>query len=127
MHIEVLPHPVFGSKNSEEHRGASHPVWSFLLKLALLNAGRADIGWESGSRPMTILPAFYKQPWAASTAPDWRPNIHETHRDQVLKLPPKAALLASSAKTPNEIWSWGDNVLAVQGCYSPSKIQILSC
>ena len=33
---------------------------------------------------------------------------------QVLELPPGAEALASSASTPVEMWSYGDNVLAMQ-------------
>lgn len=78
-------------------------------------AGRADCGWESGSRPMELLPAFFQQPYAAALPNKWTLNVHETHRDQVLEMPPGAELLATSEQTPLEIWRLEKNVLAVQG------------
>jgi len=39
----------------------------------------------------------------------------ESHRDQVLELPPTAQLLASSAHTPIEMYRIGSNILCLQG------------
>lgn len=64
---------------------------------------------------MDLLPAFFRQPFAAALPHQWKLNVHETHRDQVLELPPGSELLATSQQTPLEIWTCGENVLAVQG------------
>ena len=64
---------------------------------------------------MELLPAFFRQPYAAALSNEWKLNVHETHRDQVLEMPPAAELLATSEQTPLEIWRLGNNVLAVQG------------
>ena len=64
---------------------------------------------------MELLPAFFQQPYAAALPNEWKLNVHETHRDQVLEMPPGAELLATSEQTPLEIWRLGKNVLAVQG------------
>ena len=64
---------------------------------------------------MQLLPSFFAKSYAAQLPQTWKLNIHETHRDQVLELPPNAELLATSEETPLEIWEVGGNVLAVQG------------
>ncbi|EIE24368.1 hypothetical protein COCSUDRAFT_83672 [Coccomyxa subellipsoidea C-169] len=42
-------------------------------------------------------------------------KIIESHGDQVLELPEAAQLLATSATAPNEVWTVGDRLLAIQG------------
>lgn len=64
---------------------------------------------------MELLPAFFKQPYASALPDAWKLNVHQTHKDQVLQLPPGSELLAFSQQTPLEIWIRGKNVLAVQG------------
>lgn len=64
---------------------------------------------------MELLPSFFVQPFAKDVPVAWKLNVHETHRDQVLELPPGSKLLATSSQTPLEIWMHGKNVLAVQG------------
>lgn len=81
----------------------------------MMYTGRAECGWESGSRPMNLLPNFFSKSYAKSLPRIWNLNIHETHRDQMLEMPSNAELLATSKATPIEIWELGGNVLAVQG------------
>lgn len=62
-----------------------------------------------------MLPAFFEQPFARELPPKWQLNVHQTHKDQVLALPPESELLAYSDKTEFEVWKWRENVLAIQG------------
>ncbi|BDA46536.1 probable gamma-glutamyl peptidase 4 at N-terminal half [Coccomyxa sp. Obi] len=62
---------------------------------------RAAVSQQPTGKGDTELPATLK--------------IIESHGDQVLELPPGAQLLASSATAPNEVWTMGDRVLAIQG------------
>ncbi len=39
----------------------------------------------------------------------------QTHKDQVLRLPPDATILASSSKTPIEVYAVSNRVLGIQG------------
>ena len=82
---------------------------------ALSHAGRAQVGLELGRKLMQPLSSLQQQRYAPSKSsgrPFW---LHESHQDQVFELPPGGTLLASSDKTPIEIWSLGDSVLGIQG------------
>ncbi|MCJ1422447.1 hypothetical protein MMC29_000327, partial [Sticta canariensis] len=76
-------------------------------------AGRAGI-LELGSKLVEPTEAFAQQPFISE--PESRPfRLHESHQDQISELPPGATLLASSRKTPIEIWSKDDQVFCIQG------------
>lgn len=72
------------------------------------------MGLELGSKLMEPAPVFAQQPFV-SPAECRAFRLHESHQDQVSELPPGATLLASSTKTPNEIWSMGSQVFCIQG------------
>ena len=70
---------------------------------------------------MALLPTFFQQSYSAALPERWQLNVHESHQDQVLELPPGAELLATSSQTPIEIWGLGGNVLGIQGGYQLSR------
>jgi len=77
-------------------------------------SGRAPSGWEVGTK--LVSPTLPLQ--AVLQSLDIFPynfNIMESHRDQVLELPPNAQLLGSSPFTPIEVYRIGSNVLCLQG------------
>lgn len=73
--------------------------------------GRAPCGWEVGVRTLKFTKEFVSR----FGEPPEPVNILQSHQDQVLELPPGAVLLASSPKTPIEMFSMGDEVLCIQG------------
>eukprot|EP00455_Lapot_gusevi_P006282 TRINITY_DN12695_c0_g1_i5.p1 TRINITY_DN12695_c0_g1~~TRINITY_DN12695_c0_g1_i5.p1 ORF type:complete len:269 (+),score=78.25 TRINITY_DN12695_c0_g1_i5:61-807(+) len=77
-------------------------------------SGRAPVGWEVGVKELhpTVHFAEVFPQLAELHAPL---NILESHRDQVLRLPPDAVLLASSDRTPIEMYTISDRVLCMQG------------
>ncbi len=70
-------------------------------------------GWELGLRELTPSAACRALP-ALKGAP-WPLRILESHQEIVTRLPTHALHLAASPRTPNEIFSVGENTLCLQG------------
>jgi GMP synthase-like glutamine amidotransferase len=74
---------------------------------------RNPAGWDIGLTELTLNEAGRRLP-ALADAP--RPlRIIETHSDIAVRLPPGAVVLASSPRTPFEIFTLGERVLCLQG------------
>jgi glucosinolate gamma-glutamyl hydrolase len=82
-------------------------------------SGRSNCGWEVGIKHIQVSDRFkqifndYQEVLNGMQGNSFK--ILEVHQDQVLELPDGAELLASSANTKVEMFSWGKNVLCVQG------------
>jgi len=71
------------------------------------------LGWDVGVRELTLTPQGATHPALASSP---RPLcVYELHRDVVVRLPPGAIHLASSAQTPHELFSLGSGTVGMQG------------
>lgn len=70
----------------------------------------AAVGWRAGiSRNDVLRQESFMTPCLDSF------NLVFMHQDQVTKLPPGAALLASSPQCPNAMFRLDDHILAIQG------------
>jgi GMP synthase-like glutamine amidotransferase len=78
------------------------------------DSGRSPCGWEAGVKNIRTSTLF-EEKFKSQTSLGTSFRLLEIHRDQVLKLPENAVLLASSENTPIEMFSVNDNVLCVQG------------
>uniref|UniRef100_A0A383VEN3 Glutamine amidotransferase domain-containing protein n=1 Tax=Tetradesmus obliquus TaxID=3088 RepID=A0A383VEN3_TETOB len=79
------------------------------------NSNNDSAGSDSGAAIHAALTAAAAGSSAAAAAASCGCfRLIESHGDQVLQLPPGAVLLASSPTAPNELWSWGPNILASQ-------------
>jgi GMP synthase-like glutamine amidotransferase len=82
-------------------------------------SGRSNFGWEVGVKHIQVSDRFmqifhdYQDVLESLQGNSFK--ILEVHQDQVLELPDGAELLASSPNTRVEMFSWGKNVLCVQG------------
>ncbi|KAK1323761.1 hypothetical protein QJS10_CPA02g01626 [Acorus calamus] len=74
--------------------------------------GRASVGWEIGIKQLQIDSKMMSQIYGLEMSPTL--NVIESHRDQVLSVPPSAIVLASSEKTEIEMFAVGDCVLGIQ-------------
>ncbi|KAK1276748.1 hypothetical protein QJS04_geneDACA004183 [Acorus gramineus] len=74
--------------------------------------GRASVGWEIGIKKLQIDSKIMSQIYGVEMSPTL--NVIESHRDQVLSVPPGAIVLASSEKTEIEMFAVGDCVLGIQ-------------
>lgn len=73
-------------------------------------AAKSEKGWGAGRQTWRIC----------GDAPWMRPKIDEisflaSHQDQVMELPPRAILLASSDFCPNAMYAVGDHIFCMQG------------
>jgi GMP synthase-like glutamine amidotransferase len=82
-------------------------------------SGRSNCGWEVGVKHIQLSDRFkqifqeYQDVLENMQSNSFK--ILEVHQDQVLELPDGAELLASSPNTRVEMFSWGKNILCVQG------------
>lgn len=75
--------------------------------------GRAKRGWDIGLTTLRL--ATSPKLSSPSLKIPSRLPIIECHRDEVVDLPPRAELLASSDKTRVEMFCCGDHVMGIQG------------
>ncbi|XP_027931084.1 gamma-glutamyl peptidase 3-like [Vigna unguiculata] len=75
--------------------------------------GRSTKGWDIGVKSINISSSL---PFSFSSLnlPSHL-SIHKCHRDEILELPPKAHLIASSEMTAIEMFSYGDHIFCIQG------------
>ncbi len=71
---------------------------------------KADVGWGIGVRRAEFVGA---RSWLSPEHEGY--SLLMSHQDQVLELPPGAELLATSAYCPNQAFTVGEHILAVQG------------
>lgn len=71
---------------------------------------KATGGWGVGVREFRILK---QKPWMQPALE--RVSLLFSHQDQVVKLPPKAELLAEDEFCPYQMFSVGDHILCLQG------------
>lgn len=78
-------------------------------------SGPAAVGWELGTRTVSLdRSKCVDLPYASRASSDDL-VVMQCHRDQILTLPPGAERLGASPRCENEIFAIGANVLAVQG------------
>ena len=79
------------------------------------NAALNPQGWEVGLRPVTLTAAGRAA--LSGNGVGELPDpllLYESHRDAVLRVPPGAVNLASSPRTPSEMFALGETVLGMQ-------------
>jgi GMP synthase-like glutamine amidotransferase len=74
---------------------------------------RNPAGWDIGTVGIELTEAGRRWPPLAGAPRPLR--VLETHADIAVRLPPGAVLLASSARTPVEVFTLGERVLCLQG------------
>lgn len=73
---------------------------------------RAPSGWDIGIR--TIQLSSSTNLFSSLKIPNLLPII-ECHRDEILELPPKVEVMASSDRTGIEMFRYGDHMMGIQG------------
>ncbi|EFJ19712.1 hypothetical protein SELMODRAFT_110438 [Selaginella moellendorffii] len=75
--------------------------------------GRAPVGWEVGLKEMYTNDHFQLKRYGRNIPK--RLRVLQSHRDQVLELPPGGTLLGSSQNTRVEMFAVEDHILGIQG------------
>lgn len=76
-------------------------------------SGRAERGWEVGVVDIRLESAFFDSPLSEGVPPAL--SVLESHRDEVLALPPDAVLWGSTEQSPHQMFVIGEQVFCMQG------------
>ncbi|KAK7412177.1 hypothetical protein VNO78_03627 [Psophocarpus tetragonolobus] len=75
--------------------------------------GRSPNGWDIGVKSINVSSSL-PLPFSSLNLPS-KLSIYKCHRDEILELPPKVELIASSEMTRVEMFSYGDHMFCIQG------------
>ncbi|KAJ7547029.1 hypothetical protein O6H91_08G065500 [Diphasiastrum complanatum] len=114
MFARLLGDPVLQSLHEKRKKMLGVCFGHQVLSRALGGkTGRTEVGWEIGVKNVTLTDAISSKSYGSGLPRILK--VLQSHRDQVLELPPGGELLGSSEKTGIEVFAIGEHVLGIQG------------